>query len=1431
MAREWTPEQRKVIDHRGSSLLVSAAAGSGKTAVLVERIIRMVTDPVHPVDIDRLLVVTFTRAAAGEMKDRLASALSACLAENPENEHLQQQSVLIHHAQITTIHGFCSYVIQNYFGQIHLDPSFRIADEGELKLLREDVMDELMEEEYAKEGEEGEAFRRFISAYSSVRDDRDAADMIQQVYTYSRSHPYPDEWLDSCLEVYRTGSSPMLEEQLMTNVRLTVSGMLETARQLAETAASSDELSGCAEVLQSDAAELAHILQQDTPDACSEAVRGVSLARWKGPRKGKASEEILSRAADLKKQRDDGIRQPLKNLRDRYFLHTAEQNAADLVFVYPYMKELVRLVRLFAEKFAEAKRARNIADFSDLEHYALEILEEKDENGHRVRTFAAKELASRFEEIMTDEYQDSSFLQEAILSDVSGEADGRNNRFMVGDIKQSIYGFRMAQPSLFLAKMHAYAADHEAEQRTDGGTDEAEQGTGAGTDEAEQGTGVEIDEAEQGTGAGADEAEQRSGTGSPATGHRIDLGKNFRSRPEVLRTVNAFFERLMIPELGGIRYGADQALYEGRDAYPQLPDPETAKSELLLIDRSREEFADFRSRNDRIALEAQAVGSRILSMVNSGTLISDKGSDRMRPVQFRDIVILLRSAQDWAETYVKTLQALGVPAFAPAKSGYFSAPEVRLVLDYLRILSNPQQDIPLTAVLRSPIVGLTDSELAEIRAFCPTGTYYYAFNTYLRAGEAQYGAGGNAPHEEVLPGAGGSVPHDTDRYDAVSDGDRADFADDHAYGYDANEACRTDDMTGADDATISQPVYDKLACFRKQLEDMRRRAVFTPVHTLIREILRETGYGEYAAAMPAGRQRQANLDMLVEKAAAYETTSYHGVFNFIRYIEKLEKYKVDDGEVNISGEDDDTVRVMTIHASKGLEFPIVFIAGLGKQFNKKDQTGPVLLHAEMGVGLKKIDLDRRTKGETILRRMISSRRNDEMLGEELRILYVAMTRAEQKLILAATVDKEETVEDFEAKQAEADQMRDLTGGQKHLRARRYDELTSAKGFSDWIRMAMPDDSLMTIREITGADLVHAEAEENTRVTDAVEKLRAETLTQDIHTSEAMQGIRRAETLTAEANKAEVKLQEDAKSEKPMGEAQSANDIRAFLERRDVFRYPYEAAAGLPAKMTVTEIKKRSAQPSPDEQGELLLPEEDESCVPVFMQENPDAEEVGAARGTVYHSFFEHLDYSRVNAVTEDETAEQNHQISENEQTDKNHLTPENERTAQNQPTTKNDLTMQDELTAQIREMTADGIFSPKEAECLRVKDFVAFLHTALGQRMKRAAEAGVLHREQPFVLDVPAKDIDNAWSAEENILVQGTIDAYFSEEDAQGEKFWVLVDYKTDRVKTRDGSDLVEKYAAQLAFYRRALEQITEIPVREMWIYSVTLSLAIPVGS
>lgn len=1227
MGREWTDEQKEVIKHRGRSLLVSAAAGSGKTSVLVERIINLVTDPIHPVDIDRLLVVTFTRAAAGEMKSRLTDALAERLAQDPDNEHLQQQSVLIHHAQITTIHGFCSYVIQNYFQQIDIDPGYRIAEEGELRLLREDVMNDMLEEEYA---EGRESFLAFIRAYASGKNDADAAEMIQSVYNFSMAHPYPDEWLDRCLGAYQAGTAEEIDrsawmKNIMGSARLELSGAAETAHSLYEEAVKYEELEKLAGILSHDEAILSEIAGASTYAELRDLLFSRKPDTWRAPRK--VSDELSEIIKHLKTERDSSVRAVLKKLKEGVFQYPEEQVIADLNFVRPYAEELVRLVKEFAARYAEAKRERNVADFSDLEHFALAILEKKDDSGQIVRTDAAKELSARFEEVMVDEYQDSSFLQEAILSDVSGEQEGRNNRFMVGDIKQSIYGFRMAQPSLFLDKFEKY-------QQEDSG------------------------------------------------GRRIDLGKNFRSRPETIDSVNAFFRRLMIPELGGIRYDASQALYRGQNEYPGLPDPSFAKTELLLVNRDREEFSDLRNKEDRIGLEAQAVATKILSMVNGGEMIYDGETKKMRPVRFRDCVILLRSVQEWADIYVKVLQDMGIPAYSTSKSGYFSAPEVKLVLDYLTICDNPQQDIPYAAVLRSPIGGLSDSEMAEVRIACPTGTYYYAVQKYLE----------NDDRDPVL--------------------------------------------------------LKKLRRFDDQLESMRRRSKYTPVHLLISQILEETGYGAYAAAMPGGQQRQANLSMLSEKAVEYESTSYHGVFNFVRYIEKLQKYQIDYGEVNICGPEEDTVRVMTIHKSKGLEFPIVFIAGLGKQFNNMDEKGKVIMHADLGIGLRKIDPVRRTKSDPPLRLAIRKRRREDMLGEELRILYVAMTRAEQKLILVGTTENEEKLEDILRHQTEADEMRRLTGGEKGLRPLRYDEIVAAKSYLDWIGMAVPDATLLSIREMTGEDMVYAEAKQAERVSDAVAGLRREL----------------SEPETAGQNR--------------------ADKVRDFFHKKEAFRYPYEKAAQLPAKMTVTEIKKRSVEAMMEEKGIALYPdpdEEEEEYIPDFMKEEKE-KAAGAARGTIYHSFFEHLDYRAAG-----------------------------------------------ELERQISELVSRGIFSEEDAGCLKTEDFERFLETDLGKRMAAASLAGTLHREQPFVLDVCAKDIDSSWPADENILVQGTIDAYFSEDDGGGRKL-VIVDYKTDRIRQGDdGSGLVEKYATQLQLYKKALVQITGTPVKELWIYSVTLGKAIPV--
>ena len=1315
MTAEWTEEQKKVIDHRGRSLLVSAAAGSGKTAVLVERIVRMVTDPDHPVDIDRLLVVTFTRAAAGEMRGRLQDALEKKLAADPENEHLQRQGVLIHHAQITTIHGFCNYVIQNYFQRISLDPGYRIAKEGELKLLREDVMDRMLEEEYS--AEDNGDFIRFIRTFGAGRNDEKAAELIGQVFDFSMSHPYPDEWLDRCLEIYSNSTEDSLAssawvKNLTASAQREIADALEAAEELCERASGAEELAGSRAVLFSDCEKLRALLQTDSFSSLREKLLHTKFDRWKGA-KTKKLPDMVKLAAELKAARDSAVKPVVRNLSEGIFSSSLSKLAEDLSFMQPCMAELVRLVRKFTESFAEEKRERNIVDFSDLEHLALSVLEEKDASGRAVRTDAAKELASVYVEVMTDEYQDSSALQEAVLRDVSGEEDGRHDRFMVGDVKQSSYGFRMARPSLFMEKFRTYR---------------------------------EIPD---------------------AGGDRIDLSRNFRSRPEVLDTVNAFFRRMMIPEVGGISYDASQALYPGHSSYPALPDAGFPETELLLVCREREAFGEIRNREDRVALEAQAAGTRILSMVNGRTCIRDAGTGELRPVHFRDCVILLRSSQGWADTYVKTLQELGIPAYTPAKSGYFSAPEVRLVLDVLTVLDNPEQDIPYAAVMRSPIGRFTDREMAEIRAACPKGTYYYAVQQYAGAGADEAESTGADADETEGTGADADETEGTGADTAEAEYAGAGVDEAEGAGADTAEA----EYAGAgvnESADQEAGLREKCVKFCAMLKAFRERAFDTPVHTLIEEILRETGYEEYAAAMPAGRQRQANLSMLVQKAVEYEATSYHGVFNFVRYIEKLQKYQVDEGEAGISAEDEDTVRVMTIHASKGLEFPVVIIGGLGKQFNEQDEKGTAVLDADLGVGLKKIDPDRRTKGETLLRFAVRKKKKDDLYGEELRILYVAMTRAEQKLILLGSVDRDEDMEKIFRKQREADQMRDLGNGAA-LRTLHYDELIRAKSYLDWITLAMPDDHIVKIHEVTPEEMAATETRERLSTADAVAELD-----------------RRTDPGMPDADHTEDGQDQDHGRNRPAG------TLEAFLDARDAFCYPYARAAELPAKMTVTEIKKRSVEAMMEERGEPLYPDMDRTAVPYipdFMKENPDSETEGAVRGTIYHSFMEHLDYQAMSRA-EDET---------------------------------------EELQRQIRELTERGIFSEKEAACLVPEDFVRFLGTDLGKRMADAALAGGLFREKPFVLDVPAKDIDTSWPQEENILVQGTIDAYFSETGDDGQKYYVIVDYKTDRVKTRDGRDLTEKYATQLQFYRRALEQITEIPVRELWIYSVTLGRAVPV--
>ena len=1225
MGAVWTAEQKQVIDTRNENLLVSAAAGSGKTAVLVERILSLVTDREHPTDIDRLLVVTFTRAAAAEMRDRVGRALEKRLEEDPDNIHLQRQSALLQHAHISTIHSFCTTVIRNYCHLIDLDPGYSIADEGELRMLQGRVMKEMLEEQYAGHLP---AFLAFADAFAPGKSDRRLEDLIQRVSDFASSNPDPDAWLESCVKSFQAETAEELQEKPWMHFLLEETGrILEGAEQLAE---QNLQLSGRPDgpaawqnSMRQDLDLVRSLREMRLFGPLQQAFQTLSFARLSGAKPGEDEDPGIRRQA---REGRESFRKLLTDLRNSFFVLTEEEILDELGSLRLYAEEMVRLVKEYRAACAKAKRRKNICDYSDLEHFALEILLERGEDGSFRPSQAAREMSLQFDEIMIDEYQDSNYIQEALLDAVSGAGCGKHNRFMVGDIKQSIYGFRNARPELFLEKAHSYMHDPE------------------------------------------------HGSDTERAGLRIDLSRNFRSRVQVLDAVNLLFRQLMQEKLGGIVYDDDAALYPGA-SYPEPDSPGQDDTELILVETlpADDSSAGLRQKEQRVRAEARAAAARLRELMKT-MQVCDRDSGCMRPLQYRDCVVLLRSAAGWADIFVQVLKEEGIPAYTQSREGYFSVPEVVTVLHCLRITDNPRWDIPLAAVLRSPMVGCTDAELAQLRIACP----------------------------------------DLSLYDAVCS------------------------MAGE---------QKKLNRFCRMLENWREEAPVMAVHELIRKILEDTGYGEYASSMPGGAQRQANLRMLVEKAAAFEKTGDTGLFNFIRYIERMQNYSVDDGEVSLFSEAEDIVRVTTIHKSKGLEYPVVIVSGLGKQFNTQDQKSPVLLHHLLGTGLYAVDRELRVRRPSLVRQAIRSACARDMLSEELRILYVAMTRAREKLILTGTIKN-------------ADQI------PLSSEASGYHHLSGAHCPLDWILQAGPFMKTVQVRLVSPDAADREETAPDRKAADRLAALREELLQSAAACTEEQAGI------------------------------------IEFLEKKEQFRYPFEAAANLPAKMTVTEIKKASIEAMQEESGERLYPEEEIiPYIPEFMRTSAGGAPSGAARGTIYHHVLELLDYAALGSGAEEGPSESGAEVK--------------------------DLRMREEqeaIRSQLSGMFERGQLKADEMAAVDPADIAAFLHSGIGGRMRDAALRGKLWRERPFVLDIPAKEIDKNWPEGENILVQGVIDAWFEEPGG-----YILVDYKTDRVFSSDGHELRDKYAPQLALYRRALETITGVPVKEMYLYSVALGREIRV--
>ncbi|MDO5574954.1 MAG: helicase-exonuclease AddAB subunit AddA, partial [bacterium] len=898
---KFTDEQQSVITTRDNDILVSAAAGSGKTAVLVERIIRRVLDAEKPVNIDQLLVMTFTEAAAAEMKERIGNAIEAALKEQPLNTHLQKQSLLIHQAAITTIHGFCLNVVKNHFHEIDLDPYFRVADEGECRLLKADVMEQILETAYDGANED---FLYMTECYGAKKSDSSVEELVTNLYNFAMSYPFPEQWLLKCKEAYQLDDCKSIEElpwiaDVIRDMRQTLSDILQQAETALELCQEPDGPRAYEAAVQNDLERLEELSSCETYWAFYQAFSHLEYARLG---RMKAGDGTDPEKKDLVKGIRDRYKKLIDRLQEQYFFTSPEQMLEDMKLCGRPVSALIDLTCSFMRAYAEAKREKNIIDFNDMEHMALEILLEHSDGGI-MPSKTAMEYRDYYTEIMVDEYQDSNLVQEYLIRSISKESVGAHNVFMVGDVKQSIYRFRLARPELFMEKYGRYKI------------------------------------------ASQDKIQDKN------MGVRIDLHKNFRSRSRVLNTVNIVFSQIMRKEIGGIDYDDTAALYYGAD-YPDETDE--FSTELLLVETKLPDIGEIQpsapeEELDPKEAEARAIANRIMQLIRKGR-VWDKKALEYRAVRYSDIVILLRTNRGYDEIYSRILQEAGIPTHIASKTGYFTATEVETLLEYLRILDNPLQDIPMAAVMKSTFGRFTDEELATIRIFERKQVLYNALKELHGLPD--------------MPEKLGSI---------LSQESYAKF-------------------------------YAKIDVFLRELQHYRDQIPYTSVYYLMHEIIHRTGYLEFVSAMPRGAQRRANVNMLLTKADDYGRTSYKGLFHFVRYIEYLQKYDVDYGEVNLSGENDNAVRIMSIHKSKGLEFTICILAAMNKKINFQDAAKSVITDIDYGIGVNAIDPILRLKTPTLFKKLMQRKNKIETLAEELRILYVALTRAEEKLIMTAAVD-------------------------------------------------------------------------------------------------------------------------------------------------------------------------------------------------------------------------------------------------------------------------------------------------------------------------------------------------------------------------------------------------------------------------------------------
>lgn len=867
----WTAQQLRAINDKNGNILVSAAAGSGKTAVLVERIIKLITDEDDPVDIDRMLVVTFTKAAASEMKERIGAAVGKAIAEDPESVNLRRQAVLLNRADIMTIHSFCLRAARENYNKLGIDPAFRVADDTEILLLKDEVIEDLFEEKYASD--DPESFLYLVENYSNGISDDSLKELVLKIYDFTRSYPDPDESIKKQKAAYDNDFG-LWFDTLKKQICVYVSGALELTKYALETA----YLTGpetYIPMLENDREQMEDILASATEDfeTFYSKVSSMNFSRLSTK---KCESETKEKVKNLREK----TKKIFAGISTKFLTRTPDEMKNDIRAASKAVCPLLDLVCEFGERFSEEKKQRRIADYSDLEHYCLKVLlEEGSSAEHPVKSRAAEELSEKYIYVMTDEYQDSNAVQELVLDLVS---NGKN-RFMVGDVKQSIYSFRLADPDIFTEKYNTYSLE-------EGAPDE-----------------------------------------------RIDMFKNFRSRKEILDGINFIFMQLMQKNLGGIDYDENAMLYAGAE-FPEYMGEASAGGaiEIDVIKRNMDEEEESESGDDEEITDADEremtfVADRINSLMYGSERMEvyDASLGDYRELRFSDIVIIMRKKTKGA-AFVDVLRSRGIPASAESGTGFLDTPEIMTALSFLRVIDNPRQDIPLASVLRSPVYGLSADDLLTIK---------------LESGQDEY-------------------------WDCVT-----------YYG-----------ENGRDEG-IKQVV----CTFLSQLKKWRDMAVDEKINDVIWAVYTDTGFYDLAGVLPDGKMRQINLYKLVQKASDYDSISFKGLFDFIRYIEKINKndVEIDSG----GGASSDGVRIMTIHKSKGLEFPVVFLSGCGGRFNRRDLSAPVVMQKDLGVGSEYTDMASRVRYNTVPRSVIAEKLRMDSVAEEMRILYVAMTRAKEKLII------------------------------------------------------------------------------------------------------------------------------------------------------------------------------------------------------------------------------------------------------------------------------------------------------------------------------------------------------------------------------------------------------------------------------------------------